>query len=275
MNPFDLMAGPFLALYVLLFGVSLVFGLYARGGEPTPPPPADPSGLDPIELAWLAGGQGRALDTALVGLMEIGGARVDLKSRTIAPDPPRAASPPYLARFQALLPRPTTLPVLARRMAPAIEAVFESLVARGLVLTRAQSLRLGWQSAGPMFLLGLFGVIRIVLGAERHRPVGYILTLTLVTLFVAQVLLARRPRVRRAGREALRARKGGSARLMRAPAQGELLFALALGGGAVLGGTPYADFTRLKQATSGGGDGGGGDGGGGGGGGGGCGGCGH
>jgi uncharacterized protein (TIGR04222 family) len=121
-------------------------------------------------------------------------------------------------------------------------------------------------------LLLAFGLIKVMVGAERHHPVGILLFLLAVTVF-AGVALATSPTRTRAGKEALEAYQASHARASRAPRDHELLLALALSGAVVLSGTAFAPVYAASRTMTGGGDGGGCGGGDGGGGGGGCGGC--
>jgi hypothetical protein len=109
---------------------------------------------------------------------------------------------------------------------------------------------------------------------ERHKPVGILIFLIIMTAIIALFQMIP-PRLTRAGQEALAAAKARNARAARAPLENELMLAVALTGLVVLSGTPYgALYAAAKASGAGSACGGGGDGGGGcGGGGGGCGGC--
>jgi uncharacterized protein (TIGR04222 family) len=115
-----------------------------------------------------------------------------------------------------------------------------------------------------------FGIVKAVVGAERHHPIGFLIMMLIATVFAA-IALAKRPTRTRAGNDVLGAYKATHARAARAPLDNELLLAVALSGTVVLSDTAYAPvYAASKTMSSSGSDGGSGCGGGGGGG---CGGC--
>ena len=110
----------------------------------------------------------------------------------------------------------------------------------------------------------LLGLAKVQVGLERHKPVGFLIMLLIVTAIIAVVFLFG-PQLTRAGREALAAEKARNARAARAPLESELMLAVALTGLVVLSGTPYGALYAASKVSGGdGGGGGGGDGGGGG-----------
>jgi uncharacterized protein (TIGR04222 family) len=117
-------------------------------------------------------------------------------------------------------------------------------------------------------LLLASGIIKALVGAERHHPVGFLVVLLILTTFVG-IALARSPTWTRAGKDVLRTYQASHARASRAPLDHELLLAVALSGAVVLSGTAYASVYAASKTMNSGGDGGGCGGGGGGG----CGGC--
>jgi uncharacterized protein (TIGR04222 family) len=271
MNPYDLTAGPFLKGYILLFAACIAFCVFMRRREADPSRFVDAHGLSPIEWAYVAGGPGRAVDTAVVGLLQAGAAVLGPKAQAIDPTPSGLSMPAYLAPFRRLLVKSTPVTALGSTLAPALDTMRAELAGRGLVRRRSDALWLGWLASGPLLILAVAGGVRIYLGSVRHHPVGFITMLTFTACTVALALATRPPRVTPVGRSALRSHKAARERLMRAPTDAELVEALALTGGAVLAGTPYAAFAQVRADSGGSGGsscGGGGDGGGGG-----CGGC--
>ena len=117
-------------------------------------------------------------------------------------------------------------------------------------------------------LLVVFGMTKVMIGAERHHPVGFLVCLLFLTAF-AGFVLAKHPTRTRAGKDALRSYQASHARAARAPLDHELLLAVALSGAIVLSDTAYAPVYAASRTMNSGGDAGGGCGGGGGG----CGGC--
>ena len=65
-----------------------------------------------------------------------------------------------------------------------------------------------------VILLMVFGIIKAIVGTERHHPVGILVFLLIVTAF-AGIMLARRPTRTRAGEDVLKAHQASHARASR------------------------------------------------------------
>jgi uncharacterized protein (TIGR04222 family) len=272
-NPYDLPAAPFLLLYSLLLCLSIAFGIYEHFRERTPSPPANPDGLNPVELAYLARGAERATDTVAIGLLHAQAAEFDPKRREIRGTVLLPEMPAFLVPYQRVLLSPRRVIGLAGHFRPLFDDLRNGLVARGLAYSASESETIGLQSAIPLFVLCFLGIIRVILGANRSHPVGYITLLTILSGLAGFLFMLLQPVCRAAGRKAVQAYRDENQRLMRAPMDHELMLALALTGVSSLRGTPYAGYGLLRSAQTGSGCSGGGSGCGGGGGGGGCGGC--
>ena len=147
----------------------------------------------------------------------------------------------------------------------------------GLLMDGWTALQLRFWQTTPYLLLFAFGWTKVQIGEARGKPVGFLIALLVITVVFALLRFAVLDRRTRAGKEVIEEARERSERLRRAPAEGETGLAVALFGTAVLAGSAWGDFHRMRAASGDGGSGGGGDGGsgcgGGGCGGGGCGGC--
>ena len=275
--PFPQLAGPeFLMFYLLLILLALPLALALRRhptrGRATTvgEPGGGGADLDPIALAYLAGGSPRVAETALVRLQD----RQDVHKGTGLADP---------------IERDVSLAVTAKRFHP---RTWEAQDAGWLSLQQLRSLQLLLEERGLLLrdpqrrqarrapllvlapLLGL-GVLRLIHGALAGRPIGVLLLLCFA-LIGACVLVENHPPRRTARGEALlrRARQRVAGRSQGSGSQ-ETVAAVAMLGLAALPAAEAVPLMNLIAPSGGhGGDGGGGDGGGGGGGGGGgCGGC--
>jgi uncharacterized protein (TIGR04222 family) len=270
-NPFDWTAGPFLTLYLSLAVVLFVWGFRSRSmigpGLPTT------HQLGVLELAYLAGGANRLGDAALLSLTSGNGATIDPKDGAIT-----VADQKPLAAVMDRPPRLTVQPDMTRQqfqtvVVPLVGRVRQRLQELGYYPTDEQMDSFRMAVLPFVIALLVFGLSKVLVGVERHRPVGILLFLLALTT-IAGALLASRPARTRAGRHALRTYRATNARASRAPLDQELLLAVALSGAVVLSGTAYASvYAASRTMNSGGGCSGGSCGGGGGGGGGGCGGC--
>ncbi len=78
-------------------------------------------------------------------------------------------------------------------------------------------------------LVLVFGIIKIMVGAERHHPVGFLFGLLIFTTLFGLGLFGRPTRTR-AGNDALRIYRASHTRAARAPLDHELIYAVALSG---------------------------------------------
>jgi uncharacterized protein (TIGR04222 family) len=268
-NPFDWTAEPFLALYVTLAAVVLLWGFRSR--LMIGPPAHATRKLSVLELAYLSGGARRLGDAALLSLTSGYGATIDPKGHSITVTD--------LTPLATLMGRSTVLsvqPGMTRQqfqtaVTPIVEQVQRRLRQLGYSPTENQMTSFRMTVLPFVGLLLVFGITKAVVGAERHHPIGILVVLLFLTAF-AGIVMAKQPTRTRAGKDVLQSYQSSHERAARAPLDHELLLAVALSGAVVLAGTPYASVHAASQTmSSSGGDGGSGCGGGGGGGG--CGGC--
>jgi uncharacterized protein (TIGR04222 family) len=266
-NPFNWTAEPFLALYVTLAVIVFLLGFGFRSMMGTPAHAT--RRLSVLELAFLGGGARRLGDAALLCLTSGNGATIAAKDHTITVTDQRP-----LATLTGRPIRLQVLPGMTRQqfqaaIKPLVEPVLRRLQELGYCPTDDQMTSFRMTVLPFVALLPVFGIIKAVVGTERHHPVGILVFLLIVTAFTG-IVLARRPTRTRAGKDVLKAHQASHARASRAPLDHELLLAVALSGAVVLSGTAYASVYAASRTMNSGGDGGSGCGGGGGGG---CGGC--
>jgi uncharacterized protein (TIGR04222 family) len=269
-NPFDWTAGPFLALYVSLAVIVFVSGFSFR--SMIGPAAQATHQLNVLELAYLAAGARRLGDAVLLSLTSGNGATIAPKGQTIT-----VTDQTPLA---TLMDRPPPLPFQPEMTRQQFQTAVEPLVERvqrhlqefGYYPTDDQMNSFRMTFLPFVFVLLVFGLNKVLVGAERHHPVGILVVLLVITT-IAGVVLAKRPARTRAGNDALQHYQASHARASRAPLDHELLLALALSGAVVLSGTAYAPVYAASRTMNGAGDAGGGCSGSGCGGGGGCGGC--
>lgn len=266
-NPFDWTAGPFLSLYLVLAVIVIAWGfsLKSRIG----PAARLTQKLNVLELAYLAGGAHRVGDAVLLSLTSGNGATIIGNAITVTDQAPLA----ILMGRQTLLPFQPDM--TRKQFQTAVTSIVERVERRlqqfGYSPTDEQMTSFRMGVLPFVAVLIAFGIFKVVLGMERHHPVGILVCLLFMT-GLAGILLAKHRTQTRAGKEVLQSYQASHARASRAPLDHELLLAVALSGPVVLSGTAYASvYTASQTMSSGGGDGGGSCGGGGGGGG--CGGC--
>lgn len=293
-NPLDFGGGGFLVLYLAALPWAYLAGTAIKRALRGANRRNSAQVEDAVELAYLAGGPERAADAALVELMrrdvlalDYNGVplraaerldrvwlRIDaarLRAQATQLPAPVLAAAETAQREQSLS---LTVAALAREYAP----IAERLRRKGWWLSESADLRLRQLGSAPLLALAALGGLKISVGLDRDRPVGFLVVLVGLTLIVAMARFLRQQRRTRAGEWALHDASGRTA-------PGDLAAQVALSGTVGLYGSGFADYHILRTPPSGSGgsdsgsssgscSGGGGDGGGGGGcGGGGCGGC--
>lgn len=270
LGPFDWTGGPFLILYGVLLVIVVIVGIVI-------PARLLPDGRnqrvrDPDSLAYLAGGRARFADGIIARLLAgralamNGKSKLDVLMRNGA----SSAENSVLA-----LSPPLDWPRIERTLRPAADTLLERLRHGGLMLTGGERANLRYWALLPYLTLLMFGATKWVIGDARDRPVGYLTILLIVTAILALIRAFTIPKLTRAGKAALAEARATSDRIRRAPLPAEAGIAVALFGTAVLAGSEFDAFHKMRAASGDGGSSGGGDGGGDGGGcgGGGCGGC--
>jgi len=275
LGPFDLTGGPFLELYAILFGVTILAGFLI----PRWLRPVGYAGqvTDTGELAYLAGGATRFADAVVTRLLAAR-ALVMIGKRGFYAQM-RNAGRSAAERSVLALHGDLSWPVIERSLKRHAEPIEHRLVADGLMMDAALTQQMRFWQTLPYFLLFAFGATKLMVGEMRHRPVGYLTAFLILTAILALIRWFAVDRRTLGGHAALADARTGAERLRLAPTTGETDLAVALFGTTVLIGSGWSDFHELRSASSGGGgssssDGGGSSGCGGGGcGGGGCGGC--
>jgi uncharacterized protein (TIGR04222 family) len=278
LGPYDLTGGPFLILYMVLLLAAIVAGFMI-------PDRLRPAGrtrtlTDPDELAYLTGGKVRFVETIVTRLLArdaigfMGGRGF---ARRLGATGNTAAERRVLA-----LPTPIAWPDLILHVGPLSAPVADRLARAGLLMTPGDVARTRFWQTLPYVALIAFGAVKLIVGDARHRPIGLLTALLVLTGVFAAIRWFTIDRRTHAGREVMAATASHNVRLNIAPTIDEMDVAVALFGTIVLAGSEFAALHGLRStANSGGGgggcgsgiDSGGSDGGGGGCGSGGCGGC--
>lgn len=281
MNPFDLPGPQFLALFICGGFVSLLVARLVRYLVADPPrPSADVLGqLHADQLAYLVGGLERAVETAIAALHHRGALVIaDGAVKAIDREPQLSADGVYrgivdhgdlssLERFvldDVVGGGETHIGAILER-AKAIEpSLRDPLVANGLLVADAKALQL--KAILPAVVWCLFGVIKVLVGISRDKPVGFLVVLV-IALFVIAQFVSKAPWRTKLGDELVTLSKARYAALemtaTTAPQQlsgGDMSFAYAMFGAAMLGpalATLMPSYQRaLLAATSDGGGGG-------------------
>lgn len=206
MNPFELPGPEFLQFYLVLILVVAVAALAVRtllrlpGGDPE----LKALDLDPFEIAYLDGGERKAITAGLASLVHRQILHADSQTHQLdrQNNPPKDGHALEWGLFLAVE-GPTSIAAARARVRNELASLALRLQSLGLVLTESQARVVGFGSALLWFALALFGVVKIQIGVERHKPVGLLVLLCVLTAVVGLLFLVKRPLRSRRGDVAL------------------------------------------------------------------------
>lgn len=245
---FDWDGPSFLGFYAVAFVVALIWSLRRRSQANACfglPGAAHVALNDPYEIAFLAGGVPRCTQVALVKLM-VSGAVAVRRTRilgnarlvavaAVAPDANQAERALYhsiRSRGEKGLP----LEGICQSVAPALSGVEARLAKLGLRPTSSETAGRGFRVVMPLMGLILIGVVKVVIGLSRDKPVWFLVIFLFITLMVAVMVASTRKKLTPQGEELLlrmRAERGSFRGGLEAT-----LCTVALGGIAAAAGDP-------------------------------------
>ncbi|HUR57406.1 MAG TPA: TIGR04222 domain-containing membrane protein, partial [Opitutaceae bacterium] len=240
--PFDLSGPDFLWIYGVLVVVALGLSFLIRARLLADQRPDDgqfEGGVIPVAL--LAGGSARVLGITVANLYTRGYVAVGDGNRLHALQSlPSGASELELlvhhhashrdgARWNQVIRAGSTL------LAPEVDRLRE----RGLVISQRQTTRARWWAVAPMVAVFVIGMVKLIVGLQRNRPVELLGVGLLVVAILIGIIRRWRPWRTPAGEALLtqlRTEHDGLAKqgAALAPAHPQLALGLALFGGAVL-----------------------------------------
>lgn len=261
MNPLNLPGPQFLLFYGLVFTAALVAAAFVRRSAKGPGgmTGARPIDLSPYELASLAGGPVRAVQAALVSLVNRKAIEVAAKGALAVVDGRRPADPVEAAIHKALRQSPGRFGGVLRAARPEVQAIDDRLAGAGLLVPGGTRFVTTFVSAGLMAAVLALGVAKVVVGAQRDKPVGFLIVGCLLPFFGAMIYLTNPVRRTRAGDAAVNDGNRRHQKLRtdaKARTGDDLMLAVALFGPTLLAGTALADLQApLRPPSGGGGDG--------------------
>lgn len=248
LGPFDLTGGPFLQLYGGLLVLTILLGLLI-------PRWLRPDGRsipthDPDELAWLAGGKTRFVDSVVARLLAARALFIVGKSQ-FQPDNNHPTRNPA-ERSVLALSAPARWKAVERAIEAHADPIRRRLISNELLMDGGTVWQMRFWQTTPYLLLLLFGAIKLEVGMSRDRPVGYLTLLLILTAILALVRFLAVDRRTRSGQAAVVQARRSADRLRRAPTGEETGLAVALFGTTVLAGSAWADYHRMRSAGDGG-----------------------
>ena len=201
--------GPdFLGFYLLVFGAVLAGGLLFRRTQrqPSDEPTPSEADLDPYEVAYLAGGEKQAANAAIASLVERKVLGSNPAAHRIRRDGTLGKDAPLLERALLGAAREETgseISALHAAAKPVLENIRSRLTTMGLLVS--ESRELGTRAVTILLVLAtcLFGLAKVSVGHDRHRPVGLLVFLVLASGVAGIVALGRKLGRSRRGDRAL------------------------------------------------------------------------
>lgn len=259
-NPFDFTGPQFLAFYAVAFvvacGLAWRIRSSARGPSdllPKPPP------VDAYEAAYLNGGPVLATNAAITRLVERGVLSVDHTTARLRRVPMAAGANglhPLEGAVCAGTDMTSATHVRDVRKAATLELsrIDRKLRAAGLIVADAPAGNARLLATLVALTVPAVGLIKILVGLDRSRPVEFLVVATVVSGVLALVLFARKLHRTRRGDRVLKGMKATHAHLRARPAalHGDALpLGIALFGLPVLAHTPHASLqSTLQPPTS-------------------------
>lgn len=198
MNVFNWRGPDFLGFYILFFptcfGVAFLLRSLLR--MPTGADQPNPPDLDGYSTAFLNGGKVLAVNTAIANLVNQKAMRVDAKSKrlkSIAPRPTFGHTLEKMVYIAAESTNGNTIGDVRLAVVPGVTAIAEDLKERGLVVPDDAARKAILFPLLIAFAAITVGVIKIAIGIDRDRPVGFLVLLCGIFFIISLVTLARRP----------------------------------------------------------------------------------
>jgi uncharacterized protein (TIGR04222 family) len=247
LGPLDLPGGPFLQLYGMLLAITVVAGLIIPRW--LRPEGRTPRNTDTDELAYLAGGKARYGDAVVSRMLAKNLLVIDTGDKFLAAG---LAGDTPVERSVMALSQPAKWRAIEHVVGRHADGVRSRLVADDLLTDAATALQMRFWQTLPYFLLIGFGIAKLMVGEARHRPVGFLTLLLVLTAVLALIRFVAVDRRTRTGIAVLEEARQRADRIRRAPASGETDLAVALFGTMVLAGSGWEGFHRMRTASTGG-----------------------
>jgi uncharacterized protein (TIGR04222 family) len=194
LNPFEWYGGEFLNFYWTLCGLAVLLNFWLRMQMSWPSDENFPSKrLDPYHLARLSDSGSLPIDAALCALQAEGAIQVD--GDGIISHVPGASPPnhPFELKVWEQINFSNRLETVRHRLRDAPESFDGELQNAGLLLPPDRQWNVAMVTVGLSAVLLIVGIIKITVGLERERPVGYLVGSCLLMMVLAFVYLKTSP----------------------------------------------------------------------------------
>ncbi len=256
-SPLHWRGGAFLLLFLVAIGLACALAARLRRAVRSLGQQRAVRQVDNAELAFLAGGSERVADMQLALLLACDAVQLQLAPSRLRGSHRDAAQlqvtdaavPAALQRALLLVRANPKLPLALQALRDDASPLREALVDKRLLLGRGQAWCARLLGAAPLLALWVFGALKIGIGLQLQRPVGFLVAAMVLVTMLALGFLLTPPRRSVAGQRLLAERdQAWRAGAGAAPAPQPLHLAspLALAGTGVLLGTPWVDYHALR-----------------------------
>ena len=256
-SPLHWRGGSFLLLFLVAIGLACALAARLRRAVRGLGQQRAVRQVDNAELAFLAGGSERVADMQLALLLACDAVQLQLAPSSLRGSHRDAAQlqvtdaavPAALQRALLLVRANPKLPLALQALRDDASPLHEALIGKRLLLGRGQAWCARLLGAAPLLALWIAGALKIDIGLQLQRPVGFLVAAMVLVTMLALGFLLTPPRRSVAGERLLAERdKAWRAGAGAAPAPQALHLAspLALAGTGVLLGTPWVDYHALR-----------------------------
>lgn len=248
LNPFEIGPEDFLILFAGLLILVAIIGLIIPAK--LRPFGRDKSITDPDELAILTAGKPRYADSVVANMLSARSLLMITKDSFSVVSVDRANSQAEQSVLK--LPTPIKWTSIAKTLNEFAAPIERRLADAGQIMDRDELRSIRFWAVLPYLALITFGGMRLIIGIQHGRPVGFLILLMVATAIFALIRYFSIDRRTESGRAVAKAAQTRHDRLKRAPTGEETALAVALFGTGVLAASPLNDFHRLRSSDGGG-----------------------
>ncbi|WP_293099961.1 TIGR04222 domain-containing membrane protein [Moorena sp. SIO3I6] len=252
-NPLNFTGPLFLRFYLLLVSAAVVlaYGLRWYLRQPASAPYGKSVSLDAYETGYLVGGQQRAVDTAIVNLVQSGHLKPVPEYRGLElVNPLVYKNDPLEFKIDNGARTGKTITPIRRAARSATNQIRDRLTDLNLLLTKDQAQSAQQYPALPLFAVLLLGISKIIVGISRHKPVGFLIILCVITAIIGLFFLVVPVNRSRYGDTVLANLKVKHRMLQNAQNNSQLALAFALFGSTVLSQYGLEDLLKVFNPPS-------------------------
>jgi uncharacterized protein (TIGR04222 family) len=196
-NPFDWMGPDFLRFYVLLTPMCIALGCWARYSLLVPISSSGPGPhLDGYQMAYLNKGKWLTIDAAIASLVQKQVLGFDPKQQVLFPTSVQFAGGHTLEEFiYGIANQPTGVRLrhLRQDAGPQADRIGEDLKRMGLYVADDQVAKILTVPLLVAAIAPVIGIMKIMVGISRDRPVSNLVGLCFVSLIVILIVFVRKP----------------------------------------------------------------------------------